>query len=174
MVSGVASWFVNARAALRQGWRERQPRERRLIAAAAIVLVPAVLIFGVLLPVHDRLRALEDDVPRLRTQLALMQEMAARAAGSGTAGAGSSAVSRDLVARVEAALAAHGGFRGSVTRSDSGVDVVVEEAAFDALLARLATLQRSDAVFAVETRLQAGTRPGTVSGRIRLATGSGR
>ena len=174
MVSGVASWYINARAVLRQGWRERQPRERRLIAAAAIVLVPAVLIFGVLLPVHDRLRTLEDDVPRLRTQLALMQEMGARSAGSAAAASGSGAVARDLVARVEAALGAPGGFRGTVTRSDSGVDIVVEEAGFDALLDSLARLQRNDALFATETRLQAGAAPGGVSGRIRLGTGGSR
>lgn len=144
-----------------------------MIAAAAAILVPTVMLFGVVLPVHERLRVLERNVPQLRTQLVLMQEMAARSAGKGGNGATDLVMARDLVGRVEARLMA-GGFRGTVTRSASGIDIVVEQAGFDSLLEDLAVLQRSEALFASESRLQAGPRPGLVSGRLRLTTGSTR
>jgi general secretion pathway protein M len=162
----------SAAAAMRNFWRQRNRRERRLITAAALLLAPAVLVLGVLQPVHARLAVLEREVPTLRTQLAQMQDMKARSGKRAAAvGSGEPVLAHDLTARVEAALRRGGRFQGSVSRGDRGIDVAVDRAAFDALLENLAALQQSDALFVSELRLQATGTPGLVGGRFRLLAG---
>ena len=53
-------------------YQQLQPREQRLLLAAAVVLPLLLLIFGIMLPLHDRHQALQ-------TQLAQAQQQAAEA-----------------------------------------------------------------------------------------------
>lgn len=157
---------------LREFWAQRNRREQRLMAGAALLLVPAVLVLGIVVPVHARLDQLEKSVPTLRAQLAHMQDIKARNGSRSATPTGAEPIlAQDLTSRVEATLKRDGQFQGSVTRGERGIDVAIDRAGFDALLQALATLQQGDALFVSDLRLQATGTPGLVGGRLRLLAG---
>lgn len=154
-------------------WAAREARERRALRWGGGLLVPVVLVFGLWLPLTERVHKLETRVVEARTQVAEMRGMHAwwRSRPGSVSRA---AVAVDLAARLEAELrTALPAFKGSVRSSDDGVELLVETVSFDALLPWLAQVARRDGLFAREvqlTALSAGAAPGAglVGGRVRL------
>ncbi len=61
-----------------QPWyAERSAQEQRLLWLAAVVLPLGMVIFGVLLPMHDRIEALKNTLPVLSQQAAEAEQLAA-------------------------------------------------------------------------------------------------
>jgi type II secretory pathway component PulM len=154
-------------------WQARQARERRALRWGAFVLLPLLVIFGLWLPLSERVRKIEAQVVQARAQTAEMRGMRDAWGGKGKATA-RAALPLDLAPRIEAELRSGvPGFKGSVRAGDEGVEVLLEAVAFDALLPWLALLGRRDGLFPREVQLQpvasgASSGAGLVGGRIRL------
>lgn len=153
-------------------WRARAAGERRTLRWGAALLLPVVLVFGVWLPLTERVHKLEARVVEARAQLAEMRGMHALwRSRPGTAAR--AALPIDLAARLEGDLrAALPAFNGSVRTSEDGVELLFEAASFDALLPWLAQVARRDGLFPREVQLAAvkatASGAGLVGGRIRL------
>jgi len=65
--------------ALLERWRGLAPRERRMVAAAAIVVLLAIVHLALFEPAWNGRARLTDEIPRLRAQLAQMRALAAEA-----------------------------------------------------------------------------------------------
>lgn len=152
-------------------WRALAPRERTALKLAAAVLGPALLVFGIGLPVGDSLRRLETRSALLARQLAEMRDMRDWLKAGAAADAPAPAPASELATRLEAELAALPGFRGSVRVAEEHLDVRVDSAPFDGVVLWLERAQARDAVFPLEVRLAALPDAGRVGGRIRLARG---
>lgn len=159
-------------------WLARDARERRTLRWAAGLLLPVILVFGLWLPLSERVRKLEARVADGRAQVAEMRGMQAWWRSRPGMGA-HAALPVDLAARLEGDLrAAQPAFKGSVRASEDGIELLLEAASFDALLPWLAQVARRDGLFPREVQLVAVTTPspaagaGLVAGRVRLQAAS--
>jgi general secretion pathway protein M len=151
-------------------WSGLAERERRL-AQAGIVLVSVTLVYLLVWePIDKELTRLRTAVPEKQLALARMQALAAqiqplrgRAAQPPAAGAILGVVDQSASAR---------GLRGQITKLEAdgqnGAQLTVEAMAFNSLAAWLAELQETNAVAIDQASLDAHTKPGQVSGKLRL------
>jgi general secretion pathway protein M len=164
-------------------WRARPPRERRVLAGGAAVLLPLLIVFGVALPAAERVRKLEERAVVLDRQLSEMRAMqAAMKARGPVADTGPSSLvdspAAGLPARLESELAALPGFKGSVRAAEGGnaggVDITIESAPFDALVVWFERTQKRERLFVAEAKFSAVADVGRVGGRVRLTKGGAR
>ena len=160
---------------LQTAWQARLPRERRALQGGALVLLPLLCVFGFYLPLVEHVEKLQRSVPQDRAKLAEIQAQRAWLQSKPPRAAGAelrTALPPDLASRLESELQAKlPGFKGSVRSSENAIDVVLEAAPFDALLAWMVPLARRDGLFAVDVQLlPAGS--GWVAGRLRLQADS--
>jgi type II secretory pathway component PulM len=173
-MNGFSRTLKAAMARARESWQQRPVHEQRLALFAVAVLAPLLVIFGVLLPLRDRIAALEKRVDGMRVQVAAMRDMQARISRSGGQVTAVSPLPADIVSRLRDSLAAHGDFRGTLARNDRGVELLIEHVRFDALLAWLSATARRDGLVASELRVAGTGDPGIVAGRLQLSQGGGR
>ncbi len=158
--------------ALIQFWRARAPRERLVLAGAAL-LVPALGFAYGWLPMQREVAQLRQTLPQLRAQARQLQQEAqevarlkARPAAKPEAGSLASAVEQRTLAM---------GLRGrieSIAPQDAGrVRVVLPQVAFDAWLGWLGELQARHGVRVDSARIEAGDVAGTVRVDAVLAGG---
>lgn len=158
--------------ALIQFWRARAPRERLVLAGAAL-LVPALGFAYGWLPMQREVAQLRQTLPQLRAQARQLQQEAqevarlkARPAAHPGAGSLASAVEQRALAM---------GLRGrieSIAPQDAGrVRVVLPQVAFDAWLGWLGELQARHGVRVDSARIEAGDVAGTVRVDAVLAGG---
>ena len=151
-------------------WAVRAARERRILAAGAIVVVPMLVVFGLVLPAGERIAKLEARSLTLARQLAELRDMQAwLTARSAPSDANALAGVNEAAARLAVELAALPGVRANASAVDGGVEVSVEAAGFDLLLAWLDRVQKRERLFPAEVRLSALPEAGLVGGRLRLA-----
>ena len=151
-------------------WGGLAERER-LLAQTGIVLVGLTLIYLLIWePIDKELTRLRSAVPEKQLALARMQALATqiqplrgRVAQPPAAGAILGVVDQSASAR---------GLRGQITRLEAdgqnGVQFTVEAMAFNSLAAWLAELQEANALLIEQASLDAHTKPGQVSGKVRL------
>ena len=149
------------------------PRERNLVYLAALVLGVALVYFAVVLPVTTAARHREARIVQKQTDLAWMRQvapqvMAAAAAGGGMAGGESLVVLVDRTARESGIVSS---IRDQTPAGQTGLQLRLEGAPFDALMAWLASLQQQYGVRVDVAIIGAANAPGLVNANLTLAHG---
>lgn len=158
--------------ALIRFWRTRAPRERLVLAGAALLVLALGFAYG-WLPLQREAAQLRQTLPQLRAQAQQLQQEAqeaarlkARPAPNPGAGSPASAVEQRALAM---------GLRGqieSIVPQDAGrVRVVLPQVAFDAWIGWLGELQARDGVRVESARIEAGDVAGAVRVDAVLAGG---
>jgi type II secretory pathway component PulM len=154
---------------LAAAWDRASRRERRIVAAGAIVVALAVAWGLVWQPLRADIVRTQDERVRIGTLLA--QTRASFEDGAGLARATPKEGAVDLRGAVARALGDHG-IRvapGSIDLRDNRAHVVLSDVRFDALVAGLAALARDDGIRAVDATLTARVDPGTVRAELTFA-----
>jgi len=154
---------------LGHAWERASPRERAMIVGAAVVVALAVLWTWVWQPINADIARLQRDLPRAHSVLATARAQANALAALQRTSA--SAKSTDPRAAVEHVLAERG-LRPAVTAldvQDGRVRLTFAAVRFDALIALLDALARTDGLRAVDAVLAARVEPGTVRAELTLA-----
>ena len=154
---------------LGHAWERASPRERAMIVGAAVVVALAVLWTWVWQPINADIARLQRDLPRAHSVLATARAQANALAALQRTSA--SAKSTDPRAAVERVLAERG-LRPAVTAldvQDGRVRLTFAAVRFDALVALLDALARTDGLRAVDAVLAARVEPGTVRAELTLA-----
>jgi len=149
------------------------PRERNLVYAAAALLGIAIVYFAVVLPVTSAARAREARIVQKTGDLDWMRQvapqvMAASAAGSGMASDESLVVLVDRTAR-ESGIGSS--IRDQTPAGQNGLQLRLEGAPFDLLVAWLASLQQQYGVRVDAAIIGAANAPGLVNANLTLAHG---
>jgi general secretion pathway protein M len=149
------------------------PRERNLVYAAAALLGIAVVYFAVVLPVTSAARHREARIVQKTSDLAWMQQVApqvvaAAAAGGGVASDESLVVLVDRTAR-ESGIGSS--IRDQTPAGQNGLQLRLEGAPFDLLMAWLANLQQQHGVRVDGAIIGAANAPGLVNANLTLAHG---
>jgi len=149
------------------------PRERNLVYVAAALLGIAVVYVAVVLPVTSAARHREARIAQKTSDLAWMQQvapqvMAAAAAGSGVASDESLVVLVDRTAR-ESGIGSS--IRDQTPAGQNGLQLRLEGAPFDLLMAWLANLQQQHGVRVDGAIIGAANAPGLVNANLTLAHG---
>lgn len=149
------------------------PRERNLVYVAAALLGIAVVYFAVVLPVTSAARHREARIVQKTSDLAWMRQvapqvMAAAAAGGGMASDESLVVLVDRTAR-ESGIGSS--IRDQTPAGQNGLQLRLEGAPFDLLMAWLANLQQQYGVRVDGAIIGAASAPGLVNANLTLAHG---
>jgi type II secretory pathway component PulM len=154
---------------LAQAWDRASRRERAMIAGAAIVLALAAGWVWVWQPMNDDIARLQRDLPRAHAVLATSRAQADALAALQRTSAPAKSV--DPRAAVERVLAERS-LRPAVTAletQEGRVRLTFAAVRFDALVALLDTLARTDGLRAVDAVVAARVEPGTVRAELTLA-----
>jgi general secretion pathway protein M len=149
------------------------PRERNLVYVAAAFLGIAIVYFAIVLPVTSVARHREARIAQKTSDLAWMRQvapqvMAAAAAGGGTASDESLVVLVDRTAR-ESGIGSS--VRDQSPAGQDGLQLRLEGAPFDLLVAWLANLQQQHGVRVDAAIIGAASAPGLVNANLTLAHG---
>jgi general secretion pathway protein M len=149
------------------------PRERNLVYAAAALLGIAVVYFAIVLPVTSAARHRDARIVQKTSDLAWMRQvapqvLAAAASGSGIAGDESLVVLVDRTAR-ESGIGSS--IRDQTPAGQNGLQLRLEGAPFDLLMAWLANLQQQYGVRVDGAIIGATSAPGLVNANLTLAHG---
>jgi general secretion pathway protein M len=149
------------------------PRERNLVYLAAALLGVAIVYFAVVLPVTSAARHREARIAQKQTDLAWMRQvapqvMAATAAGGGMGSDDSLVVLVDRTARESGIVSS---IRDQTPAGQTGLQLRLEGAPFDALVAWLASLQQQYGVRVDAAIIGAANAPGLVNANLTLAHG---
>ena len=149
------------------------PRERNLVYLAAALLCVAIIYFAIVLPVTSAAKQRTARVEQKTADLAWMRQvapqvMAAAAAGGGTANSESLVVLVDRTAR-EAGIGS--AIRDQSPAGDTGLQLRLEGASFDVLVAWLASLQQQYGVRVDAAMIGSANAPGLVNASLTLAHG---
>lgn len=149
-------------------WARASTRERRLIVAAAIVVVGGLGWSLLWKPIEADTARLARDVPRERAVLAATRAQAADLAALEKAPA---AVRGPLLPAIERAVAERGlrGDAGALEEKDGRVRVNLGSVRFDALVPLLDALAREAGVRVVEGTVTQRVEPGLVRAELVLA-----
>lgn len=149
------------------------PRERNLVYVAAALLGVAIVYFAVVLPVTSSARQRAARIEQKTGDLAWMRQVApqvmAAAAGGGAASGESLVVLVDRTAR-EAGIGS--AIRDQSPAGENGLQLRLEGASFDVLVAWLANLQQQHGVRVDAAMIGAVNAPGLVNASLTLAHGS--
>lgn len=156
-------------------WHGLAERERRVLAAAAVLLPLMLLVFGVLLPLHDAHRRLQADAAAMERMAVEAERLAERILARGDA---ATAPRRNLMAMVES-LARETGVRAAMSRirpqpaAGGGQRLLVEfrDAPYAALVRFVDRLARGSADL-VEMRVQRASTSGRVHARAVIRSGA--
>lgn len=149
------------------------PRERNLVYAAAALLGVAIIYFAIVLPVTSAARHREARIVQKTSDVAWMRQvapqvMAAAAAGTGMASGESLVVLVDRTAR-ESGIGSS--IRDQTPAGQNGLQLRLEGAPFDLLMAWLANLQQQYGVRVDGAIIGATSAPGLVNANLTLAHG---
>jgi len=149
------------------------PRERNLVYVAAALLGIFIVYVAVVLPVTSAARHREARIVQKTTDLAWMRQvapqvMAAAASGSGVASNESLVVLVDRTAR-ESGIGQS--IRDQTPAGQTGLQLRLEGAPFDLLMAWLASLQQQYGVRVDAAIIGAANAPGLVNANLTLAHG---
>lgn len=159
---------------LRQWLDGLAPRERNLVYVAAALLGVAIVYFAVVLPVTTSARQRAARIEQKTADLAWMRQVAPQVQAAAAAG-GVAATNESLVVLVdrtgrEAGLGS--AIRDQSPAGETGLQLRLEGASFDALVAWLASLQQQYGVRVETAMIGAATAPGLVNASLTLAHGA--
>jgi len=149
------------------------PRERNLVYAAAALLGIAVVYFAVVLPVTSAARHREARIVQKTSDLAWMQQVAPQVVAAAAAG-GAVASDESLVVLVDRTARESGigsSIRDQTPAGQNGLQLRLEGAPFDLLMAWLANLQQQHGVRVDGAIIGAANAPGLVNANLTLAHG---
>lgn len=155
---------------LREAWGKLAPRERHLVMTGGVVLGVTLLYLLLWLPVQKDLARLRVSVPEERAQLQRMRLQAA-SINPLRARSGTKPPAGTLLTVIEQSATARG-MRGFVTRMEAdganGVQLGLDAAPFNSLIAWLADLQDSHSLLIDNASIDTHTAPGTVNAKLKL------
>ncbi len=159
---------------LRNAWNSLQSRERLVVGVGAVILL-ALLGYGVVwAPVQRDLSNLRTDVPKQRTQLALMRVQAKQVTQLRSS-APAKIASGNLLTKLEQS-AQNRGLRGNITHmkpdETNAVHLSLDCVDFNALLRWLKELQTQNGIRPETATITSQPDPGLVNARL-LMRGSG-
>lgn len=157
---------VRVPATLIDAWDRASPRERLLLRWGAWVVVLAVLYAVAWPPLTRDIERTREGLERDRATLAVLRGYAQPQTSAGAM----APAAADPRASVERALEARG-LRGAATALDARegrVSLVLGAVPFDALIALLDDLARTDRLRVIEARVTARVEPGTVRTELTL------
>jgi len=150
------------------------PRERNFVYVAAALVAIAVVYFAVVLPLASAARHREARIAQKASDLAWMRQVAPQVmAAAGVAGAGT-ASDESLVVLVDRTARESGigaSIRDQSPAGQTGLQLRVEGAPFDVLMAWLASLQQQYGVRVDAAMIGAANAPGLVNASLTLAHG---
>lgn len=161
---------------MKDWWDGLGTRERLILAAGALIVVPLLLWALLWRPLVGGVERLERDVEAQREQLRWMQNAAAeinqlRGSGAQAAGLGG----RSLLAVVDQSARGAGlgsGLKRIEPESADAVRVRLEGVSFDAVVTWLDELSRQFGVYASLVSIERETTPGQISVRLTLHAAS--
>lgn len=148
------------------------PRERNLVYLAAMLLGIAVVYFAVVLPVTSAAKQRAARIEQKNNDLVWMRQVAPQvmaAAAAGTAGNNESLVV--LVDRTAREAGIGSAIRDQSPAGDTGLQLRLEGASFDVLVAWLASLQQQYGVRVDAAMIGSANAPGLVNASLTLAHG---
>jgi general secretion pathway protein M len=149
------------------------PRERNLVYVAAAMLGIAIVYFAVVLPVTSAARHREARIAQKTSDLAWMRQVAPQVMAAGAAGSGA-ASDESLVVLVDRTARESGigsSIRDQTPSGQNGLQLRIEGAPFDLLMAWLANLQQQHGVRVDGAIIGASSAPGLVNANLTLAHG---
>jgi general secretion pathway protein M len=147
-------------------WNARNARERRLLAAATVVVILGLLYALLIGPALSGRDQLNKSLPQQRQQVAQLQAMAKEAAGlSAKAAPSVPAMSRESI---EAALARKGLKAQTVALTGDVARVQLSSASFAGLIGWLDDMQKTALLSVVEANIVAQAQPDTVNATLTL------
>jgi|SRR5690606_7710694 general secretion pathway protein M len=154
-------------------WRERAPRERRILVAGAAVLLVALVWLVAFEPAWAGRQRLAEELPTQRAELArmasMMEEARALEATTRTASTGGS-----VRASLEKSLAAAGLAEGvQIEQRGDRYDLRFPAVPFAAWIDWVALAVRESRVRVVDAKLTRDPRDGYVAARLSLQAGEG-
>lgn len=159
---------------LRNTWNSLQSRERLIVGVGAVILSALLGYSIVWAPVQRDLSNLRIDVPKQRTQLALMRVQAKQVAQLRSS-APAKIASGNLLTKLEQS-AQNRGLRENITRMEpdetNAVRLSLDAVDFNALLRWLKELQTQNGIRPETATITAQSEPGLVNARL-LVRGPG-
>jgi general secretion pathway protein M len=149
-----------------QFWSERNPRERRMLAAGIAAIFAALVYLLLIAPAQSGLQRYQRSLPELRQQVAQLQSMAQEAVSLPQGDvAAPPPLSREMV---EASLARRGLKAQSVTIAGDTARLQLTAVSFTSLLDWIADSRSAAQMVVSEASLTAQAQPDLVSGSIAL------
>ncbi len=149
-------------------WNARQPREQRILALGA-VLVLLLLLWQLLIePATEGRSRWQRTLPTLRSQLAHLRALAAERPTLPSTGATAASAAEFSRASIERSLKDKGLEVQNLTLSDSGVSANFNNVTFAALTEWLQQLPSSVPLRVSEARITARDIPGRVDAQLNL------
>jgi general secretion pathway protein M len=154
------------RMSLQSFWVERDPRERRLLAIGSVVVLSALIYGSAIAPALQGTARLKQDLPGLRTQVALLQSMATEAQRL----TANPVIAPPLSTRedVEASLTRNGLKAQNVVVTGEVVRVQLNGAAFSSVLRWLDELRKTARLNVVDSSFTAQSQADIVNAAISL------
>jgi general secretion pathway protein M len=154
-------------------WRERAPRERRILAAGAGILLVALVWLVAFEPAWVGRQRLAEELPMQRAELARMASMIEEARALESAAGATSAVG-SVRASLEKSLAAAGLAEGvQIEQRGDRYDLRFPAVPFAAWLDWVALAVRESRVRVIDAKLTRDPRDGYVAARLSLQSGEG-
>jgi general secretion pathway protein M len=153
---------------MREWFFSREPRERVVLAIGAAAVVLLIGYGFIWKPLSDGSAALRIDVA---AKSRLLMELDRAAAVAPVEQSPRPGTEQSLVVLVDRTAQGHG-LAGALTRTrpdgTTGINVTLQNAAFDALLAWLVTLERDHGVSVESASVTGSRQPGLVNGQLLL------
>lgn len=162
---------------MREYWNNLRAREQRILLLGAVALTGALIFVLLVEPTLEARNQAEQRLAESRAQLNWMQEHAdavarqARADGEDRDAGSAPRPGGSLLAHVDASARAFGladALQQVRPASGDGVDVRMEDAAFDELMGWLGELETEGGVVPVRLALERGSRGGHVNADLQL------
>ena len=155
---------------LRNAWNSLQSRERLIVGVGALILLALLGYSTVWAPVQRDLPNLRIDVPKQRTQLALMRVQAQQVAQL-RSGAPAKIAPGNLLTKLEQSAQSRG-LRENITRMEpdetNSVRLSLDSVDFNALLRWLKELQIQNGIRPETAIITAQSDPGLVNARLLM------
>lgn len=159
-------WLSKTQLAAHAFWTMREARERKMLLAAAAVILAALCYLILFAPALAGREKLQQNLPSLREQVAQLQALSGEAASLNTQAITS--VAAMTLASLNNTLSAHGLKIASVNVTGEIAQVQLSSVSFSATLAWLDELQKTARISVTEAKITALAQPDQVDASFTL------
>ena len=149
-------------------WDQRNPREKKLLLCAGVILGAALAYQMIWLPAVNGRDELAAELPQMRVQLAQMTQQASQAQAYKTAASTPVPTGQTLLADLNASLIKQGLPGAELTVSGRALRVDIKNARFSRCITWLDQIRRDDKLQVLELQATPLTQPGQVSLSVTL------